>query len=48
MNQLLKSTNINKYIIAIRVANAMRTATYAAVAVLSLLNIYKVYKTLAK
>ena len=48
MNQLLKSTNINKYITAIRVANAMRTATYAAVAVLSLLNIYKVYKTLAK
>ena len=44
MNQLLKTTNINKYITAIRVANA----TYATVAVLSLLNIYKVYKALAK
>ena len=48
MNKMLKMANINKYMTAIKIANLIRTATYTTVAVLSLLNIYKVYKTLAK
>ena len=47
MNQLLKTTNINKYITAIRVANAMRIATYIIVGILSLKNVWKVFKTVA-
>ena len=48
MEQLLKMTNVNKYLTAIRAANALRTGIYAAVIALGLFRVFKVYKALAK
>ena len=44
MEQLLKMTNVNKYITAIKAANAVRIATYIIVGILKNKNVWKVYK----
>ena len=44
MQELLKPIKINKYITAIKAANAIRIATYIIVGILSLKNVWKVYK----
>ena len=44
MEELLKRIKINKYITAIKAANAVRIATYIIVGALSLKNVWKVFK----
>ena len=46
MEELLKRIKINKYITAIKAANAVRIATYIIVGALSLKNVWKVYKAI--
>ncbi|MBR2590900.1 MAG: hypothetical protein IKE65_08250 [Clostridia bacterium] len=43
-----KLPNFNKYLTAIRVANALHTATYVAVAALALVKTVRVYKEIVK
>jgi len=47
MKELLKPIKINQYITAIKAANAIRIATYIIVGILSLKNVWKVFKTVA-
>lgn len=46
MEEILKRIKINKYITAIKAANAVRIATYIIVGALSLKNVWKVYKAI--
>ncbi|MBR0414661.1 MAG: hypothetical protein IJI67_06295 [Clostridia bacterium] len=48
MEKIIKMINLNKYLTAIRAANALHTATYVAVATLTLLKVVRVYKAMAK
>lgn len=45
MNQL---TNIHKYFTILKAANAIRTAAYALVAVLSIFQVFKAYRAIMK
>ncbi|MBQ6380978.1 MAG: hypothetical protein IJJ41_05235 [Clostridia bacterium] len=48
MEKIIKMTDLNKYLTAIRAANALRTAAYVAVATLTLLKVVRVYKAMVK
>ena len=48
MQELLKPIKINRYMQAIKAANAIRIATYIIVGILSLKNVWQVLKSVAE